>query len=298
MSTMFVSDEAKKTIEAAFERFRAKLPPNESRTVPTKFGETHVLVAGPKDAPPLVLLHGALASSAHAMGELGSLLTRYRVYGVDVLGQSVKSADARVGLDGPEYAEWLVEVLDGLSLARPVVYGISWGGFVASKLVEFAPERIDRLILMVPGGFVTGPVWQGFTKLAFPLMMFKLFPSKARFDKLAPWLMTTQDDDWMPYLYEAFSSYKLDIRIPPLAKPERISKFKRPVLVFGAGEDLSFPGEPLLARVKELMPQAETELLEGARHAPATDPATREKLAQRITKFLSAPVVTEAVAAQ
>ena len=42
----------------------------ESRTIDTTWGETHVLVGGPVDGLPLVLLHGALASSAHVLAEL------------------------------------------------------------------------------------------------------------------------------------------------------------------------------------------------------------------------------------
>ena len=99
-SIMFRSPEARARIAAWFDRFHETLGvPTRSREVSTRFGATHVLVAGPEHAPPLVCLHGALASSAHLLGELGPLLTRYRVHAVDVLGQSVKSADARLPIE-------------------------------------------------------------------------------------------------------------------------------------------------------------------------------------------------------
>ena len=56
----------------------------------TRFGDTHVLVAGPVDAPSLVVLHGAMGSSAHMLGELAPLLAKFRVYSVQVIGQSVR----------------------------------------------------------------------------------------------------------------------------------------------------------------------------------------------------------------
>src|SRR6185369_12804164 len=100
-----------------FDRFRGRLKvPTEERRVRTRVGETHVLVGGPEGAPPLVLLHGALASSAHVLGELSPLLERFRVYAVDIVGQSVKSADARPSVSNAEYGEWLSDVFDGLAL--------------------------------------------------------------------------------------------------------------------------------------------------------------------------------------
>ncbi|HVJ92623.1 MAG TPA: alpha/beta fold hydrolase [Labilithrix sp.] len=288
MSIMFKSDDARAVIEGAYERFRATIPgTTSSRIVPTRHGETHVLVAGRADAPPLVLLHGALASSAHATAELGPLLERHCVYAPDVLGQSVKSADARPSLDGPAYAEWLVDVLDGLKLANPIVYGVSWGGFAALKLAAFAPSRIDKLVLLVPAGVVNGSFWQGFTQMVLPLALYRMSPSEARLRRFVGGLLTTLDDDWVTYFGEALRSYNLDIRKPPLFSPESFAEFKRPTLVFGAEQDVSFPGRPLLSRINVLIPHAETELLEGSRHAPPTNDAFRRRMAERITRFVA-----------
>ncbi len=287
MSTMFKSEKARAVIAAAYERFLGDVPgAKSSRTVSTRHGDTHVLVAGRADAPPLVLVHGALASSAHATAELGPLLERHRVYAPDVIGQSVKSADARVDLDGPAYGEWLVDVLDGLGLERPVVYGISWGGFVSLKLAVLAPERIDKLVLLVPAGIVSGSAWQGLTQVGLPLALYRMFPSEARLRRFVGAMVSTVDDAWVGYFGEALQSYKLDIRTPPLFEPAALAGFKRPTLVFAAEKDLSFPGAAMIERISALIPHAETELLEGSRHAPPTDAAFRRRMADRIARFL------------
>lgn len=296
MTTMFRNDSARAVIERAHHRFRARVPEVASREVETRFGRTHCLVTGPSGAPPLVVLHGALASSAHAVGELGPLRERFRVYAPDVLGQSVMSADARLPLDGPECAEWLVDVLDGLELTRAHVYGVSWGGFVARKLAEHAPERIDRLVLLVPAGFVAGSAWRGLVDLGIPMALYRLLPSEDRLRRFVAALMTSPDDEWVRYFGEALQSYKLDLRPPPLATAERLASFARPLLAFGASDDISFPGAPLLARVKELVPHAETELLEGCRHIPPTEAAFRRRLADRIERFLLSSAAERATA--
>lgn len=290
-SIMFRNPEARARMAAWFDRFREELRvPTRSREVSTRFGATHVLVAGPEHAPPLVCLHGALASSAHLLGELGPLLGRYHVHAVDVIGQSVKSADVRLPIDGPAYAEWLTDVLDALGLARAHLLGVSWGGFAALRMAQVAPARIDRLVLIAPAGLVSGSAWQGLTRLVIPMALYRAFPSEARLARLAAGLFTTQDDLWRSWFGDAVRSYRLDFRPPPLATPASLAGFTRPALVFGADEDVSFPGAKLLARVKELLPRAETELLEGCRHSPPTDDAFRARLCERVSRFLESGV--------
>lgn len=286
----FRGEQAKAVLVQWFDRFRNQLAvPTGSRTVKTRFGDTHVLVGGPEGAPPLVLLHGAMASSAHVLRELAPLLERFRVHAVDVIGQSVKSADARPSVSNNEYGEWLSDVMDGLSLQRAHVVGVSWGGFVSIRLAAFAPERIERLVLLVPAGMVNGSTWEGFVKIGLPMMLYNLSPSERRLKAFVRHLLTTTDDDWAPYLGDALRSYNLDMRIPPLAKPEELQGLKAPTLVMGADLDVSIPGQRLLARAPELFPTlAATVLIKDCRHCPPTTDAFRRWLSERISGFLLA----------
>jgi pimeloyl-ACP methyl ester carboxylesterase len=290
MKSAFRGEQAKAVLAQWFDRFREQLPvPTESRTVQTRFGATHVLVGGPQGAPSVVLLHGALASSAHVLRELAPLLERFRVYAVDVIGQSVKSADARPSVSNNEYGEWLTEVLDGLSLERTHVVGVSWGGFVAIRLAAHAPERIHRLALLVPAGVVNGSHWEGLTKIALPMMLYRLSPSPRRLEGMVRHLLTNTDDDWAPYLGDAVRSFNMDMRVPALARPEELRRLKAPTLVLGAEGDVSFPGERLLARAPQLFPAlVDQELIKGCRHCPPTTDAFRRWLAERISGFLLA----------
>ncbi|WNG38707.1 alpha/beta hydrolase [Archangium violaceum] len=290
MTSAFRGEQAKTVLLQWFDRFRDRLEvPTESRRVKTRFGDTHVLVGGPEGAPPVVVLHGAMASSAHVLRELEPLLARFRVHAVDVIGQSVKSADARPSVSNNEYGEWLSDVLDGLSLQRAHVIGVSWGGFISIRLAAFAPERIDRLVLLVPAGVVKGSSWEGFTKLGLPMMLYRLSPSEQRLKAFVRHLLTTTDDDWAPYLGDALRSYNMDMRVPALATPDELKGLKAPTLVLGADTDVSFPGQKLLARAHQLFPTlADTELLENCRHCPPTTDTFRRWLSERISGFLLA----------
>lgn len=288
MKPMFVDDAAKARMAGWFETFRAALTvPTESRVVDTPYGNTHVLVTGPADAPPLVVLHGALATSAHVLPELGSLVERHRVYAVDVLGQSVMSDDRRLDVGDDSYGTWLAAVCAGLSLERATVFGVSWGGFVALKLAKVAPSLVEALVLLVPAGVVTGSAWTGFTKVGWPMLTYRLSPSQKRLDRLVAGLFTSDDARWSRYFGDAICSYRMDMRVPPLVKPEDVAAYQGPVLVLGADEDVSFPGAALLARAKELFPQADTELLAQCKHCPPVDEGFRARTAARVERFLA-----------
>ena len=291
MKPIFKDDAARTKMLDWYERCRSKLSvATESRTVATQFGDTHVLVGGPATAPPLVMVHGAMASSAHMAVELEPMFASHHVYCIDVIGQSPKTPHQRPSVKNNEYGIWLAEVLDGLSLSRVPLVAVSWGGFAAIRLAAHAPERIEKLALLVPAGLVNGHAWQGITKMMWPMMMWRMFPSDARFAKFAQSLLTTLDDDWLPYLHDAFRSFNMDMRVPKLATPEELARLTAPVLVIAGDQDYSFPGDKAIARAKQLFPTlTATELVENCKHCPPTTPQFRQWLSSRIQSFVRQP---------
>lgn len=287
-TVMFANDEKKAAIRRWRETFIAKAPVTpEERELMTSFGRTRVLIAGPANGEPLVVLHGALASSAHVLPELGDLLRTRRVYALDVIGQSAFSEDRRISLDDDSYGRWVAEACDLLGLGAFDLYGISWGGFVALRTASTFPDRIRHLVLLVPAGLCSSSAWTGFREVGWPIMIYRLFPNDARLERVVRALFTTTDPDWTRYFGEALLAYKLDMRVPPQLTPKAVAAIRCPVLVFGADEDASFPGAALVERAKRILPHAEVELIEGSKHCPPTTAPFRAKMAERIETFLS-----------
>ncbi|MEV6070706.1 alpha/beta fold hydrolase [Nocardia sp. NPDC052001] len=138
------------------ERYREVLRdwpvPAEQRTIPTREGDTFVLVSGPEAAPPVVLLHGSGANSGTWRGDIPSWARHFRVYAVDLVGEPGGSAPSRPKLGTEAIALWLDDVLAGLGLSETAVVGMSLGGWHALDYAIRRPERVTALALLCPGG--------------------------------------------------------------------------------------------------------------------------------------------------
>lgn len=291
MGVMWKDEAARQRMRAWHDRFRSAIAtPLESSTVETAFGATHVLSGGPSNGAPLVLLHGAMASSAAVLLEVPALLERFRVHAVDVLGQSAMSAEVRLPVHDDSAGHWLREVMDGLGLASAAVVGVSWGGFVAQRFAAVAPERLSSLVLLVPAGMVTGPWWRGFREMGWPMTRYLMGPTQERRDRLLAGLLSTPDDPlWAPFIGEAFLAANLrTMRVPKLSRVGEFGALEAPVHVIGAERDVSFPGDLVVARARELFPTLRTaEVLPDARHSPPTTPDFRRRFSSKLAGLLT-----------
>jgi pimeloyl-ACP methyl ester carboxylesterase len=134
--------------------------PFEERDVATRAGPTHVIVSGPADAPPLVLLHSLAGTASVWRLNVEALSQRHRVYAVDVIGQPGKSVATRRLRGRRDYAGWFNDLLDGLGIERASIVGCSFGGFLALSQAILTPDRVERLVMISPAGsFVGLPLW-------------------------------------------------------------------------------------------------------------------------------------------
>ena len=153
MSAIFKTPQGAAAVHERYAAFLQHWPGGaEQLRLPTRHGETFVVASGPKDAPPVVLLHGSASTSAMWMGDAASWGKRFRLYAVDVIGEPGFSAQARPRLASGAYVEWLDEVFEGLGVSRAALVGISLGGWLALDYATRRPERVSALALLCPGG--------------------------------------------------------------------------------------------------------------------------------------------------
>lgn len=153
MSAIYRSEEGGHALEQRYREILEQWPvAHEHLRVPTAQGETFVVACGPKDAPPVLLLHGSAANNARWMAEVPAWSQRLRLYAVDMIGEPGLSAPSRPPLDAETYAAWLDEVREGLGIEHTSIVAESLGGWLALAYTTRRPERVDRLALTCPGG--------------------------------------------------------------------------------------------------------------------------------------------------
>lgn len=102
-------------------------------------------------------------------------------------------------------------ILDGFELGEVNLLGVSWGGFVALQTAATTPQRVKRLVLLVPAGIVTGSIWTGLTRVGLPMFWYKMFPSERNLRRFVEPIFSTWDEDWTQYMGDAVRDFVLDL---------------------------------------------------------------------------------------
>ncbi|MFE5308487.1 alpha/beta fold hydrolase [Isoptericola sp. NPDC056605] len=109
----------------------------------------HVVVDGPPDAPPLLLVHGSGATAASWSPTIPALAATRRVLAIDLPGCG-RSAPAPP-YDVPAQADRVAALLDELGATAATVVGHSSGGYVATALAERRADLVGALVLLSTG---------------------------------------------------------------------------------------------------------------------------------------------------
>jgi pimeloyl-ACP methyl ester carboxylesterase len=240
-----------------------------SHIVPTTHGETHVLVTGPVDAPPVLVFHGGNFVGPYTLAWVLPVLDRFRVYAPDTVGHPGLSAQTRLSPRDLSYGRWAAEVLDGLGLERVSAIGTSYGAGILLRLAELAPDRIERAVLHVPAGIDQAPLWQ-IVRVALPMLLYRWRPREADLRRsVAPLCPEPLDALGLRILGAVLRTVKLETGLPYLANGRALMQFTAPTLVVAGAFDPLFPGNRVLARSREVIPNlVGAELLAG-RHIPS-----------------------------
>jgi len=113
----------------------------------------HVRDDGPRDAPALVMIHG-FGSSLHTWEPWAAALADdYRVIRFDLPGHGLTGGDPTGDYTDDRSVAVVDAVLDALKVDRATLIGNSLGGLIAWKYAAAHPARVEKLVLIAPGGW-------------------------------------------------------------------------------------------------------------------------------------------------
>lgn len=139
----------------------------------------HYLDEGPRDGPPVLMMHGEPSWSFLYRKMIGPVVDAgYRVLAPDLIGfgksdkPTSKAAYTYAG-----HVEWMLEWFDALGLDRVVLACQDWGSLVGLRMVAARPDRFAGVILSnggLPEGQDPPPAfaaWRNFSKYSpvFPI---------------------------------------------------------------------------------------------------------------------------------
>jgi pimeloyl-ACP methyl ester carboxylesterase len=262
---------------AAYDAAMASWPvPYEDMEIASRFGTTHVVASGPKDAPPLVLLHGYWATLTMWAPNVEDLSKDHRVYAIDVMGQPGKSIPGEPVRNASEYVAWLTATLDALHLGRVSLVGMSYGGWLALTYAITAPARVQALVLLSPAASFL-PLVRPFS-LRGMLMVF--WPTRLTVRSFMRWLgfidragdaaRRRAGEMVVDLMYLGMKHIRIPretMRIAPTVfADEELRAVRVPTLVLIGEHEVIYDPAAALARARRLIPVVDGDLVPRSSH--------------------------------
>jgi len=247
--------------------------PYEEANISTPFGMTHVVACGPRDAPPLVLLHGYWATLTMWKPNVADFSRGYRVYAVDIMGQPGKSIPDQPIRNAADYVAWLTSTLNGLHLDRVSLVGMSYGGWLALTYAVAAPERVEKLVLLSPAASIL-PIVRQFSIRG---MLMLLLPTRFTVNSFMRWLGIKDNpggsetrragDNIVDLIYLGLKHFRMPQEVMPTVFSDGdLRSLNVPTLLLIGAREVIYDPATALARAHRLIPNFQGDLLPSSSH--------------------------------
>ncbi len=275
--SIYKSPAGQQELTALYDGVLARWPiAYETFHLPTRHGEAFVIASGDPSALPLVLIHGAVSNATSWIGDFPAYSQCFRVYAVDLPGEPGRSAQDRPAWQGPAFAEWLEDVLNGLKIQRTALLGISQGGWTALRFATTHPDRVSKLVLLTPGGVM--PTRTSFILKATFYSMF----GRQGGEQINRMVLGKDiiHPEAVKYMDALMTHFKPRVEKEYIFTDEELRRLTMPVLLLCGTDDAICATQKVAARLWKLAPRLETILLPGVGHALVN-------MSERVLPFLT-----------
>jgi len=256
--------------DAVFSSYR--LEPEEIK-IATRFGLTHVNTFGPKEAPPLMLLHGMGASSTMWAPNIKDLRKYFRVYApdtIDDLGKSLCKTRLRRRTD---YISWLNDLFSGLKIRKTHLAGISYGGWLTFLFASSGTQTLDKIIGIAPAATFQ-KISPAFFIRTIPIVLIPTKRIKDHFRiRFFSWLAGISDLKalehhllWRQQICGAANARLRRILPPRVLSDRELKSIDAPTLLLIGTREVIYDPQKVLYHAESTMLQISTELVADGTH--------------------------------
>lgn len=269
---LYKSDQGYAIMQAAYDLSVAQWPvPPERRTVSTRLGETHVLIAGDPSKPPLVYFHGwnGNASGTHVELDVARLTERYCIYAPDIPGHTGRSVQVRPATRGRAYVEWVYDLFGALGIERAYLVGVSGGGYMTMKTCAHLGERVFSAYGVVPHGI---PAAKQPPPRFFRIVLASLLRGKGGAAYLVKRMGSPhKENDFDPQFMMWINKYFKAAMNPAPLTDDELRMIQCPVQVTFGGLDITMNVNKTVDRAHRLIAGVEVEVLADEGHLLSPD---------------------------
>ncbi len=134
--------------------------PFESRYLHTPAGALHYVDEGPRDAAPVLFLHGNPTWSFLWRRAIRALRDAHRCIAPDHMGCGLSARPRRWRYDLAGHAENVLALVESLDLRNVTLAVHDWGGAIGLAFARRAPDRVARLLVTNSAAFPGPMPWR------------------------------------------------------------------------------------------------------------------------------------------
>ena len=272
----FQSFKAKERYLKYYEQRSQKWPvAYEDRIIKTSQGETFVRISGQDDAPPLVLLPSAGATSLFWIPNVKMLSESFQIYAIDNIYDFGRSRYTRIFKTPNDLMIWLDDLFSVLQFGNNInLMGLSYGGWMASQYALHSPERLNKVVLIAPAATIFDLpgewAWRGIlSAIPSKIIMKEVMLDWACKDLLAKGDEASQIviEDMMNDALMALKCFKFKMPIhPTVLSDNELNSISIPTLFLVGENEVIYSAQEAVARLNAVAPQVETEIIPNAGH--------------------------------
>jgi 2-hydroxy-6-oxonona-2,4-dienedioate hydrolase len=259
--------------------------------------DTRVIEAGSSSLPPVVLLHGTGGHAESFIFNLARLSRDHRVVAYDLPGHGWSAGPER-SYEIAGYSQHLSAVLDDRGIRSAVLVGQSLGGWVALDFAREHPERVERLVLVGPGGTTMNPAVMA--RIREDSLDAVRNPTEESVRRRVQLLMPDPPDELVQCRLRIYSQPDAllktelllclqdpEVRARNLLTDEHLRAVPHPTLLVGGDRDVVVPLDAV-ERMAQQLPNAQLAVMRGCGHWPQFE--RPEEFNAHVETFLQAAV--------